>query len=216
VDHFLLDSTSCKKETLLLKTRLEEEERILEEIQGQLRHKTQVFQEEIERKQRDLDPIVTCLHGLESKHAVFEAEKGIVEEKVHGTNAFIGLWVLTLLLGGERDLKLALGNLDELQGKLQTTLDLKRDQEEEWRLEQEWDGQGRVEELKEEQETLLGDITSLHAQIHEAKVSLESSKSQSKVLTSLMAQKSIKGVCGRLGDLGSSFLFFPLTHFRYH
>ena len=86
---------------------------------------------------------------------------------------------------------------------------MKKEQEERLRVEEMWVGQGRVEELRVEQENLLKQITTVYGQIDEARMSMESSKRQSKVLTSLMAQSSIKGVCGRLGDLGFhlDFLF---------
>ncbi|KAJ3339085.1 hypothetical protein HDU91_001076, partial [Kappamyces sp. JEL0680] len=190
VDNFETDSSHTRGELVSLKDRLEKETVLLEEIQLSLRDKTEVFQKQIEEKQKDLDPILSQVNELGSHISVLSAERDIVDRKVNG---------------GREALVQATATLEAVQNELkqqrvQHSDAMKRVKD----VERQFEGKsGYVQELEATKASLGSKASQLRQQVSEAKLSMESTQSRSKVLTSLMAQKNIKGILGRLGDLGT-------------
>ncbi|KAF8129892.1 RecF/RecN/SMC [Boletus edulis] len=172
---------------------LKKEEDLLESIRDSLKDKTQVFHDQIEVKQKELQPWVNKINAKKAGIVVATSERDALANKVAGLKDAVK--------NAQEDLEqqqatqqAKLGELNDLKAKKATL-----QKELQAHTKNFHDAQARVQELR-------GKVSSLRQRTEEAKSSQAASTSQNKVLDHLTRLKQtgrIDGFHGRLGSLGT-------------
>ncbi|KAI0066534.1 hypothetical protein BV25DRAFT_1849078 [Artomyces pyxidatus] len=176
-----------------LEEKLQHEEKILEGIRDSLKDKTQVFHDQIEQKQKELQPWTAKINTKQAEIDVKTSERDMLVKKAETI---------------KEASKEASDNLEKLQadqeGKLGDLQDLKRRKQ---TLQQEsTQGQKRLRDMQARVSELRTKSSSSRQRVDEAKASQAASTSQNRVEESLKKLKSagrITGFHGRLGTLGT-------------
>ncbi|KAG0697734.1 RecF/RecN/SMC N terminal domain-containing protein [Suillus ampliporus] len=182
-----------KREIAEHEANLEKEEKVLEGIRDSLKDKTQVFHDQIEAKQKELQPWTAKINVKQAAIDVAASERDALAKKATGLKDAV-----TQAEGQLADLQVEQeGKLNEL-GHLRT---------------KKADMQKKMETCKEKfhaaqagVQELRAKAGSLRQRTDEAKASQAASTSQNKVLDSLTKLKQtgrIDGFHGRLGSLGT-------------
>ncbi|KAF9225187.1 RecF/RecN/SMC protein [Gyrodon lividus] len=174
-------------------TNLKKEEDVLESIRDSLKDKTQVFHDQIEAKQKDLQPWTAKINAKQASIDVATSERDALAKKATGLKEAV---------------KNAQDDLEEKQAVQETKLNeldnlkakrASRQGELQAHAKKFQDSQARVQELRAK-------ASSLRQRTDEAKASQAASTSQNKVLDHLTRLKQtgrIDGFHGRLGSLGT-------------
>ncbi|KAL5519615.1 SMC4 [Sanghuangporus vaninii] len=176
-----------------LEESLTQEEKVLERIRDSLKDKTQVFHDQIEVKQRELQPWTTQINAKQAEKDVAVSERDTLKKKAEAvTNARKeaqeGLEQLQNDHAAKETEKEELRN-----GKSQLQKELKA-------------GEKRIQDLQRSISDLRAKAISARQKADEAKASQVASTSQNRVLDGLMRLKNsgrISGFHGRLGSLGT-------------
>ncbi|KAH8111883.1 RecF/RecN/SMC [Phellopilus nigrolimitatus] len=172
---------------------LEKEEKVLEGIRDSLKDKTQVFHDQIEVKQKELQPWTAQINAKQAEADVALSERDTLAKKAEAVQ------------GARKEAQEALE-------KLQADHEAKEAEKEELRqsrgsLQRELKaGEKKLQDLHKNVEDLRAKATSSRQKADEAKASQAASTSQNKVLDSLTRLKNtgrISGFHGRLGSLGT-------------
>ncbi|KAI0687981.1 RecF/RecN/SMC [Cytidiella melzeri] len=172
---------------------LSAEEKILEQIRDSLKDKTQVYHDQIEAKQRELQPWTTKINKKQAEVDVAKSEREMLAKKAEAARATLDEAKQTL----ERlqdDHKAKVAEVDELRSQRTSKVQELRDEQR--RLQ---DIQGRLQELRSKASSSL-------QKVDEAKASQAANTTQNKVLDTLTRLRSagrISGFHGRLGSLGT-------------
>ncbi|OBZ79683.1 Structural maintenance of chromosomes protein 4 [Grifola frondosa] len=193
-----IEDNSAKMETEKEKVNqfeksLAAEEKILEEIRDSLKDKTQVFHDQIEVKQKELQPWTTKINAKQAEIDVATSERDMLSKKADAIKmASKEAQAALAQLKADQEAKTA--ELDEL--KANRSENQKEIKATERKLQH---TQAQVQELRTK-------TTSARQKAEEAKSSQELNRSQNKVLDSLTRLKNagrINGFHGRLGSLGT-------------
>ncbi|KZV88820.1 RecF/RecN/SMC protein [Exidia glandulosa HHB12029] len=172
---------------------LEQEEKALEAITDSLRGKTQVFHDQIETKQKELEPFSGQINKIQATLDIARSERDLLVQKAEEARSAA---------------KAAEAQAGEL--KLQRTAketemeDLKRDGAALAREKKSSDA--KLQQLRSTIDDLRSRASSSRQKVDEAKASLAQNTSQNAVLDSLTRLKNagrINGFHGRLGSLGT-------------
>ncbi|EGO05390.1 hypothetical protein SERLA73DRAFT_101211 [Serpula lacrymans var. lacrymans S7.3] len=172
---------------------LEQEEKVLEGIRDSLKDKTQVFHNQIEVKQKELQPWTAKINAKQAEIDVATSERDALVKKAD------------VMKEASKEAQQALeklqsdqeAKLNELDGLKTDKKNLQQEIQASQRKQQ--DAQTRVQDLRSK-------ASSLRQKADEAKASQQASTSQNKVLDSLTRLKQtgrIEGFHGRLGSLGT-------------
>ncbi|KAI0354668.1 RecF/RecN/SMC protein [Trametes cingulata] len=182
-----------KEELENLEQDLAQAEKALEEIRDSLKDKTQVFHDQIEVKQKDLQPWTAKIDAKQAEIDVATSERDALQKKAEAAKEAREKAEAELQQLRE-DLKAKKAELDELEAERARN-------------------QREIREAERELQTAQGQIQGLRAKasasrqkVEEAKSSQEQSRSNNRVLDSLMRLKTagrIQGFHGRLGSLGT-------------
>ncbi|KAI0297565.1 RecF/RecN/SMC protein, partial [Multifurca ochricompacta] len=184
---------SEKKKADQLEEELQREEKVLEGIRDGLKDKTQVFHDQIEQKQKELQPWKTKVNQKQAEIDVKTSERDMLIKKAEvikqaSTEAQEALESL------RSDQKTKIKELENLKNRRQS-------------LQQESkSAQQRVQDLATKVNQLRSQASSTRQRVEEAKASQAASTSQNKVLDSLTRLKNsgrVSGFHGRLGSLGT-------------
>ncbi|KAN0100061.1 RecF/RecN/SMC [Tylopilus felleus] len=172
---------------------LKKEEDVLESIRDSLKDKTQVYHDQIEVKQKELQPWINKVNAKKATIDVATSERDALAKKAAGLKDAVKNAQDDL----EQQQATQQAKLDELAGLNGKKASLQKEvQAHEKKFH---DAQARVQELR-------GKASSLRQRTEEAKASQAASTSQNKVLDHLMRLKQtgrIDGFHGRLGSLGT-------------
>ncbi|XP_075617752.1 structural maintenance of chromosomes protein 4 isoform X2 [Balearica regulorum gibbericeps] len=186
-----INEATSKKE-LLEKTKEEEEEK-LKQIMESLKEETQGLQENKENKEKELMEFSKAVNEARSKMDVAQSELDIHLSR-HNTAVSQLNQAKEALATTSDVLKERKAAIKDIDRKLpQTEQELKEKENE-------------LEKLGREELGVKNLVRNLRRQVEEAKSSLAVSRSRGKVLEALLQQKksgNIRGLYGRLGDLGS-------------
>ncbi|KAI8893503.1 RecF/RecN/SMC [Globomyces pollinis-pini] len=193
VNNFENDVARNQAEMDSLKVQLVEDENILQEMQKNLQGKTQTIQCEIEQKQKEVAPYLEKLYQSQAEYDVLKSEFDIFDQKVNG---------------GKKALEDSIQLLAEMQTKSKI---IKDDMDENSsRLNELTEDQAHKSNQTEKTEHKIAvakeNFMNLRRKLDDSKAFAESSKTRGRVHAQLMNQKKlgvIKGICGRLGDLGT-------------
>ncbi|KAJ7084309.1 RecF/RecN/SMC [Mycena belliarum] len=169
------------------------EEKVLERIRDSLRDKTQVFHDEIEVKQKDLQPWTTKINAKKAELDVASSERDALDRKAKAVEAAVDE---------------ASGNLAQLQLDLETKL-AKQDSHRSTKALQQTSMANVEKKLKDAQreaQECKAKASYSRQKAAEAKNSVAENTSQNKVLDGLTRYKNagrISGFHGRLGSLGT-------------
>lgn len=187
----IITEASAKKETLEEK-KLDEEEK-LAQVMESLKEETSGLQEDKEKKEQDLLELSKAVNETRSRMDVAQSELDIYLSQ-HNT---------------------AVNQLKQAKDALQEAVDTLRDRRAaikdlnvkipqcEKQLQKDEQELQQISEQDRQKRVLVGDM---RQKVAEAKSSLSTNRSRSKVLDALMQQKrsgKISGILGRLGDLGA-------------
>ncbi|KAJ6499379.1 RecF/RecN/SMC [Mycena sanguinolenta] len=170
-----------------------QEEKVLEGIRDSLKDKTQVFHDQIEAKQKDLQPWTSKINAKESEIVVATGERDALAKKAKAA---------------QDALEEAANNLEQLRAD-QTN---KLAQQEKCRSEKKVQQAGisnaekRLKDAQNELQESRNKAASCRQKASEARNSLAENKSQNKVVDGLTRFKNagrITGFHGRLGNLGT-------------
>ncbi|WVR08284.1 hypothetical protein IAU60_005331 [Kwoniella sp. DSM 27419] len=175
-----------------LEQKLDLEQAELEEVVDSLKDKTAEFSDQIEIKQRELEPWTAKISDKQSAIDVATSERDLLLQKATG--------VQSALEEAKANLH-ALREGDESKHETYTALKKEQVQVKKALMEAE----KRLEAMAARSEQLRGKLSSSRQKADEARASLAADKSENAVLASLKKlrdQGRIKGFHGRLGDLG--------------
>ena len=187
-----LELEKKQEEMKELSEKREKAEAELQKIRESLKDKTQVFQAKIDKERQCLAPFTAKIAKLESKIQVAKSEYEMLYNSIHSASA----------------------EISKLQEKIKDLLEEKAEREEEYKslvaekdlaVEQGQEEKQKLERIQNEKRKLKQEIQSEKAEYEDGKSSLNSMSSKGHVLEALMAETKsgrIKGVFGRLGDLG--------------
>ncbi|KAI6136025.1 hypothetical protein F5141DRAFT_4647 [Pisolithus sp. B1] len=176
-----------------LEVSLKKEEDVLESIRDSLKDKTQVFHDQIEVKQKELEPWTAKINAKRASVDVATSEREALMRKVTGLEDAVK--------DAEVDLETRQANLEEKLNSLQDLKAKKAAMQGELQAHAKTfrDAQARVQELRSKS-------ASLRQRTDDAKASQAANTSQSRVLDHLTRLKQtgrIEGFHGRLGSLGT-------------
>ncbi|KAG6333811.1 hypothetical protein ID866_5281 [Astraeus odoratus] len=176
-----------------LETKLKEEEDVLERIRDGLKDKTQVFHDQIEAKQKELQPWTAKINAKKAKIDIATSERDALAKKAAALKDAVKD-AQADLEAKQAAQEAKLNELEDLKAKragMQGTLQAHAKKFQ--------DAQARMQDLR-------GKTSSLRQRVEEAKASQAASTSQNKVLDYLTRLKQtgrIEGFHGRLGQLGT-------------
>ncbi|EJU02564.1 RecF/RecN/SMC protein [Dacryopinax primogenitus] len=177
-----------EQETMLVK-----EEAELENIAEGLRGKTEVFNTQIQVKQKELEPWMTQVRKIQSDIDVATNEKMLLEEKAASVDK-----------GVDQAMAAVETMKEELKGKEEKLRQLHKEKQD---LEgQSRDGKSRLKVIQDEVDKMKTKVKNLRERSDEARASLSATRSEDAVLESLTKLRDtgrIKGFHGRLGNLGT-------------
>ncbi|KAK7695127.1 hypothetical protein QCA50_002317 [Cerrena zonata] len=176
-----------------LEADLAKEEKVLEEIRDSLKDKTQVFHDQIEVKQKELQPWTAKINAKQAEIDVATSERDMLAQKAEQVKKTFETAKGDLeRLQTDHESKST--ELDELQArKGETVKEVKT-------------AERRFQELQGHVQELRSKASSSRQRVDEAKASQAASTSQNKVLDTLTKLKNtgrISGFHGRLGSLGT-------------
>ncbi|KAI6102610.1 RecF/RecN/SMC N terminal domain-containing protein [Pisolithus croceorrhizus] len=176
-----------------LEASLKKEEDVLESIRDSLKDKTQVFHDQIEVKQKELEPWTAKINAKRASIDVATSEREALMQKVTGLKDAVK--------DAEADLETRQANLEEKLNSLQDLKAKKAAMQGELQVHAKTfrDAQARVQELRSKS-------ASLRQRTDDAKASQAANTSQNRVLDHLTRLKQtgrIEGFHGRLGSLGT-------------
>ncbi|NXX18903.1 SMC4 protein, partial [Podargus strigoides] len=183
---------ATSKKELLEKTK-EKEESKLKQIMDSLKIETKGLQQEKESKEKELMEFSKAVNEARSKMDVAQSELDIYLSR-HNT-------AVSELSKAKESLTTTSETLKERKAAIKD-LSIKLPQAEQALKEKE----NELEKLKREESSAKNLVQNLRKKVEEAKSSLAQSRSRGKVLEALLQQKksgSIRGLYGRLGDLGA-------------
>ncbi|KZT08792.1 RecF/RecN/SMC protein [Laetiporus sulphureus 93-53] len=186
-----MDREKAKVEEL--ETSLAEEEKALERIRDSLKDKTQVFHDQIEVKQKELQPWTVKINQKQAEIDLATSERDMLAKKAEAAKA------------ASQEAREA---LEKLQAEHSTKMEeLKELQATKAGNAKEVKESGRkLAEMQARVQQLRSKASSARQKVDEAKASQAASTSQNKVLDSLTRLKNagrISGFHGRLGSLGT-------------
>ncbi|KAI0368918.1 RecF/RecN/SMC protein [Pilatotrama ljubarskyi] len=182
-----------KAELETLEKDLAQAENALEEIRDSLKDKTQVFHDQIEVKQKDLQPWTAKIDAKQAEIDVATSERDALQKKAEGARAARERAEAELQQLRE-DHKAKKAELDELEAERARNQREITDAERELR-----NAQGQIQGLRAK-------ASASRQKVEEAKSSQEQNRSNNRVLDSLISLKTagrIQGFHGRLGSLGT-------------
>ncbi|KAJ3092463.1 hypothetical protein HK102_007087, partial [Quaeritorhiza haematococci] len=192
MNNYTSDLEKLQKEADELAEQLKAEEKELERIGEGLRDKTQVFQTQIEQNQKDLAPWLEKLNAKKSQIDVARSEVELLKKKT--TQA-------------KEALREAEEGLERLEGlrreKERGCKQLKQEKEQVLKRIQELERM--LENVNKEDAAMKKSLLAARQKADETKMALQAMESRGNVHRALMQQSQlgrIKGICGRLGDLG--------------
>ncbi|TDL26418.1 hypothetical protein BD410DRAFT_783474 [Rickenella mellea] len=182
-----------KKKHAEQESSLEKEEKVLEGIRDSLKDKTQVFHDQIEVKQKELQPWTAKINTKKAEVDVAVSERDTLAKKAEAVKNSLNEAQESLAnLQGDHDAKTAeLLELKENRGSLKEDVRA---------------GEKKQQDMQKKIEELRGKASSSRQKAEEAKASQAASTSQGKVLDSLTKLRDtgrISGFHGRLGNLGT-------------
>jgi structural maintenance of chromosome 4 len=192
IENFAEDVDQSQTKVDELSKKLKTEESKLTEIQLELQGKTQIYQTQISAKQVELEPLIEKCNSLKSKIDVLQSEKDLLNKKM-------------------QELSAVCESSKAKYAELLDCLDAKRAQQSEKKTDIKALNDAvqfkaaDLSSLKSSREKLKIELKEVNEKMHDFKSNFESSLSRGKVHAELMKQKKqgkIKGICGRLGDLG--------------
>ncbi|XP_049659667.1 structural maintenance of chromosomes protein 4 isoform X2 [Accipiter gentilis] len=185
-------SKATSEKELLEKTKEKEEEK-LKQVLDSLKEETQGLQEEKENKEKELMEFSKAVNEARSKMDVAQSELDIYLSR-HNTAVSQLNQAKEALMTTSETLKERKAAIKDIHIKLpQAEQELKEKENE-------------FEKLGREESGAKNLVRKLRQKVEEAKSSLALSRSRGKVLEALLQQKksgNIRGVYGRLGDLGA-------------
>ncbi|KZT62670.1 hypothetical protein CALCODRAFT_140377 [Calocera cornea HHB12733] len=184
---------SARKEIDEQESALVTEEGELENIVEGLRGKTEVFNAQIQTKQKELEPWMTQVRKIQSDIDVATNEKQLLEDKA----ASVGKGVDQAVAAVD-ELK------GELSGKQEELRKLSKDKKD-FEIEAK-EGRQKLKAMQDDVGKLKTKAKTLRERSDEAKASLSANRSEDAVLESLTKLRDtgrIKGFHGRLGNLGT-------------
>lgn len=181
------------QEIVTLEQQVKDADAELTEIREGLKGKTQAFSDQINAKQKSLEPWKEKINQKQSAIAVAESELNILREKANsGAVALEELENKIASIEGRRK--------DKQQ-------ELKACQQEKAELEQEaLEVESEIQQLAEQEPKIRSKVSNARQKADEARSSLSATQTQGNVLTALMRMKEsgrIDGFHGRLGNLGA-------------
>ncbi|KAH9980780.1 RecF/RecN/SMC protein [Russula compacta] len=182
-----------KKKADQLEEDLQKEEKVLEGIRDSLKDKTQVFHDQIEQKQKELQPWKTKINQKQAEIDVKTSERDMLVKKAE-TIKQGSAEAQEALEKLRSDQKSKTGELENLKHRKQS---LQRESKA---------AQQRVQDLTARVNQLRTQASSTRQRVEEAKASQAASTSQNKVLDSLTRLRNsgrVSGFHGRLGSLGT-------------
>ncbi|KAJ3416526.1 hypothetical protein HDV05_001263 [Chytridiales sp. JEL 0842] len=192
LQHFDSDVATSEKELATLNDRLKKEEKTLAEISESLKGKTEGFQRSIEVKQGELSPWLEKINLCTSTINVSQSELDMLKEKENA--------VQNEITEAEQRLK-EFGKFYSEKAEELESLQIQHSE-----LTESCTENGKLyEKLSREEELVHKELSAARGKCSEAKMMLQNAQSRGKVLTALLREKQsgrIKGICGRLGDLG--------------
>ncbi|PVV00716.1 hypothetical protein BB560_004889 [Smittium megazygosporum] len=187
------DIEKSQEELGILEKKLNSEKQALEEIVEDLRGKTAGLTEQLTEKQKELEPWKEKINAEKAKLSVITTEIELITSNSNNTNAQVSKVEEELM------------NLRKLRAEKDKAISKKV---EEFAL-----AESQIEAIKNQLDSLNLLETEFISKYHqalqseeEAKESLNSTKSQSVVLTALLKERDlgrINGIYGRLGSLGT-------------
>ncbi|KZT43906.1 RecF/RecN/SMC protein, partial [Sistotremastrum suecicum HHB10207 ss-3] len=170
---------------------LEREEKVLEGIRDSLKDKTQVFHDQIETKQKDLEPWTAKLNNIRSELNVAQGEHHMLSQKVAAIQASLSLAESTKEAASTERSVEELGGLKESRVAIEAKIK---------------GSERRIKEIQSNVQELRMKLSNATQKIEEARSSQASNNSQNAVLDSLTRLRDsgrIQGFHGRLGNLGT-------------
>ncbi|KAI9444561.1 RecF/RecN/SMC [Lactarius indigo] len=182
-----------KKKADQYEEELQREEKVLEGIRDSLKDKTQVFHDQIEQKQKELQPWKAKINQKQAEVDVKTSERDMLVKKAEAVKQ-ASAEAQEALETVKSDQKAKVGELGNLKDRKQSL------QQETIAVKQ------RVQDLTIRVNQLRAQASSRRQRIEEAKASQAASTSQNKVLDSLTRLRNsgrVNGFHGRLGSLGT-------------
>ncbi|XP_054060376.1 structural maintenance of chromosomes protein 4 isoform X2 [Rissa tridactyla] len=185
-------SEATSKKELLEKTKEKEEEK-LKQVMDSLKKETQGLQEEKESKEKELMEFSKTVNEARSKMDVAQSELDIYLSRHNTAVSQLNQAKEALVTSSEtlRERKAAIKDIGIKLPQAEQELKEKENQ---------------LEKLQREESGAKNLLRNLRQKVEEAKSSLAQSRSRGKVLEALLQQKksgNIRGIYGRLGDLGA-------------
>jgi structural maintenance of chromosome 4 len=185
ISNFEKDVQKQKNEIIQLESKLDFEKTKLTQIRTELQPKTMIYQQQIEEKQRELAPWLEKINAKTGDLQVLEGEFSLLNDKITLLKQDYENAILS-----EKETRKRLKDIElESNEKNDEILKLKQIKKTE-------NLENNLLQLKQE----YNDTKSKYLDIKETN---HSSTVASKVYNSLMNQLEIKGICGRLGNLGT-------------
>ncbi|KAH9953375.1 hypothetical protein BC827DRAFT_1248888 [Russula dissimulans] len=184
---------SEKKKADQFEEDLQKEEKVLEGIRDSLKDKTQVFHDQIEQKQKELQPWKTKVNQKQAEIDIKASERDMLVKKAEGIRQ-ASSEAQEALEKLRSDQKSKIGELENLEHRKQS---LQQDSK---------TAQQRVQGLTARVGQLRAQASSMRQRVDEAKASQAVTTSQNKVLDSLTRLRNsgrVSGFHGRLGSLGT-------------
>nr|XP_027320521.1 structural maintenance of chromosomes protein 4 [Anas platyrhynchos] len=185
-------SDATSKKELLEKAKIEEEEK-LKQVMNSLKKETKGIQEEKEAKEKELMEFNKTVNEARSKMDVAQSELDIYLSRHNTAVSHLNKAKETLTSVCEtlKERKAAIKDISAKLPKAEQELKEK---------------QNRLEKLGKDETEVKDIVLNLRQKVEEAKSSLAQSRNRGKVLEALLQQKksgNIRGIHGRLGDLGA-------------
>ncbi|KAI0275213.1 RecF/RecN/SMC N terminal domain-containing protein [Gloeopeniophorella convolvens] len=184
---------SEKKKADQLEEELQQEERVLEGIRDSLKDKTQVFHDQIEQKQKELQPWKAKINQKQAEVDVKASERDMLLKKAEA--------IKQASEEAQQALEVLRTEQQTKVGELENLKDRKQSLHQESRS-----AQQRVQDLTARVNQLRTQASSSRQRVEEAKASQAANNSQNKVLDSLTRLRNsgrVDGFHGRLGSLGT-------------
>ncbi|KAF9011348.1 RecF/RecN/SMC protein [Cyathus striatus] len=172
---------------------LAEEEKVLEGIRDSLKDKTQGFHDQIEAKQKELQPWTAKINRKQADIDVATSERNALAEKAKALQE-ASLEAEETLQGLQEDQEVKVTEHKKLQNR---KAGLQRDIQ---------SAEGKVQTAQAKVQQYRGKATASRQKVDEARASQSENRSQNRVLdslTKLKQQGRIQGFHGRLGSLGT-------------
>ncbi|KAI8613916.1 RecF/RecN/SMC protein [Chytriomyces sp. MP71] len=186
------DAQGAETELKELMDRLVLEEKELEAISEALKGKTQGFQAQIEKKQRELVPWTDKINERQARVDVSQSELDLLVKRTEAAQSALG------------DAKGQLEAFREMKSQKELEIrDLKNDMDAVKLTLEQLDA--KLQKYLEKEAALVSSTSTARDKVAEARLSMQSSQNRGAVLSNLLKQRQsgkIPGICGRLGDLG--------------